>query len=203
MRFLYFWRHGLLVAGNHSNQSSQDAGGVCVDATLDLECWGHFQGHTGTEQDEDEGARRRWRSKTKMKEQDEYEGARRIWRSKTKMKEQDEYEGARRIWRSKTKMKEQDKDEGARRIWRSKTMKMKELDEDEVAIRIWCRVAQSEFRKILRFRVVAEKVHSTQPQRFTRRARNTASLESGGGGFSSRTQYEKIRRFVQKSVFFP
>ena len=29
------------------------------------------------EQDEDEGARRRWRSKTKMKEQDVDEGARR------------------------------------------------------------------------------------------------------------------------------
>ena len=44
------------------------------------------------------------------------------------------------------------------------------------------RVAQSEFLKILRFRVVAEKVHSAQPKRFTRRARNTASLKSGGGG---------------------
>ena len=59
--------------------------------------------------------------------------------------------------------------------------------------------------KILRFRVVAEKVHSAQPKRFTRRARHTASLKSGGGGGGggcSRTQYEKIRRFVQKSVFF-
>ena len=62
------------------------------------------------------------------------------------------------------------------------------------------RVAQSEFRKILRFWVVAEKVHSAQPKRFTRRARNPASLTWGGGG-SSRTQYEKIRRFVPKSVF--
>ena len=44
------------------------------------------------------------------------------------------------------------------------------------------RVAQSEFRKILRFWVVAEKVHSVQPKRLTRRARNTASLKSGGGG---------------------
>ena len=44
------------------------------------------------------------------------------------------------------------------------------------------RVAQSEIRKILRFRVVAEKVHSAQPKRFTRPARNTASLKSGGGG---------------------
>ena len=43
------------------------------------------------------------------------------------------------------------------------------------------RVAQSEFRKILRFRVVAEKVHSAQPKRFTRRARNPASLTWGGG----------------------
>ena len=65
----------------------------------------------------------------------------------------------------------------------------------------WRRVAQSEFRKFLRFRVVAEKVHLAQPMRSTRRARNTASLKSRGGG-SSRTQYEKIRRFVQKSVFF-
>ena len=31
-----------------------------------------------------------------MEEQDEYEGARRRWRSKTNMKEHDEYEGARR-----------------------------------------------------------------------------------------------------------
>ena len=44
------------------------------------------------------------------------------------------------------------------------------------------RVAQSEFRKILRFWVVAEKVHSVQPKRLTRRARNTASLKSVGGG---------------------
>ena len=36
--------------------------------------------------------------------------------------------------------------------------------------------------KILRFRVVAEKVHSAQPKRFTRRERDTASLKSGGGG---------------------
>ena len=36
--------------------------------------------------------------------------------------------------------------------------------------------------KILRFRVVAEKVHTAQPKRFTRRARGTASLKSGGGG---------------------
>ena len=36
------------------------------------------------EQDKDEGARRRWISKSNMKEQDEYEGARRWWRSKTK-----------------------------------------------------------------------------------------------------------------------
>ena len=45
------------------------------------------------EQGEDGGARRRWRSKTKMKEQyedqDEDTGARAISRSKTK--EQDEY----------------------------------------------------------------------------------------------------------------
>ena len=32
-----------------------------------------------------------------MKEHDEYEGARRRWRSKTKMKEQDKDEGSRRI----------------------------------------------------------------------------------------------------------
>ena len=44
------------------------------------------------------------------------------------------------------------------------------------------RVAQSEFRKLLRFRVVAEKVHLAQPNRFTRRARNIASLKSGRGG---------------------
>ena len=47
------------------------------------------------EQGEDGGARRRWRSKTKMKEQyedqEEDTGARAISRSKTKMKEQDEY----------------------------------------------------------------------------------------------------------------
>ena len=49
-----------------------------------------------------------------MEEQDECEGARRIWRSKTEMKEQDEDEGA-----IKTKMKEQYEDEGARQRWRS------------------------------------------------------------------------------------
>ena len=66
------------------------------------------------------------------------------------------------------------------------------------------RVAQSEFRKILRFRVVAEKVYSAQRKKFNRRARNTANLKSGGGGgCSSRTQYEKIRRFGNKSFFCP
>ena len=42
------------------------------------------------EQDEDERARRRLISKTKMKEQDEDEGTR--WRNKANMKEQDEDE---------------------------------------------------------------------------------------------------------------
>ena len=83
-----------------------------------------------------------------------------------------------------------------------------------------CRVAQSEFRKILRFRVVAENVHSAQPKRFTRRARNTASLKSGGGVVaelstkksvdSSKNRFfsveyrnlENIRRFGHKSFFF-
>ena len=64
------------------------------------------------------------------------------------------------------------------------------------------RLAQSEFRKILRFRVVTEKVHSTQPKRFTRRAaRHTASLKSGGGGggvVAELSTKEKIRRSVQK-----
>ena len=45
----------------------------------------------GGGQDEDEGARRRWRGKTTMKEQDEDGGG-----GKTKMKEQDEDGGARR-----------------------------------------------------------------------------------------------------------
>ena len=35
-------------------------------------------------------------------------------------------------------------------------------------------------KKIMRFWVVAEKVHSEQPKGFTRHARNTASLKSGG-----------------------
>ena len=48
------------------------------------------------------------------------------------------------------------------------------------------RVAQSEFLKILRFRVVAEKVHSAQPKSFTRRAQNTSS--------------QKIRRSIFWSV---
>ena len=51
------------------------------------------------------------------------------------------------------------------------------------------RVAQSEFRKILRFRVVAENVYSAQPKRFTRRAAKYRESKVGGG--SSRTQYEK------------
>ena len=44
----------------------------------------------------DEGARRRWRSKTKRMEQDDDEGAIRRGRSKAKMKEQDEDGGSRR-----------------------------------------------------------------------------------------------------------
>ena len=47
------------------------------------------------EQDEEEGAIRRGRSKTKKKEQDEDEGVSR--RRVTKTKEQYEYDGARRI----------------------------------------------------------------------------------------------------------
>ena len=43
---------------------------------------------------------------------------------------------------------------------------------------LYTRVVKWEIRKILRFRVVAEKVHSAQPKRFARRARNTASLKS-------------------------
>ena len=55
------------------------------------------------EQDEDEEAIRRWRSKATMKKQGEYD------------KNRDGVEGERRIWRSNMKMKEQDEDGGARR----------------------------------------------------------------------------------------
>ena len=66
------------------------------------------------------------------------------------------------------------------------------------------RVAQSEFRKILRFRVVVEKVHSAQPKRFTRRARNTASLKSGGGGGGSSAELcTKKCVDSSKNLFFP
>ena len=96
------------------------------------------------EQVEDEGARRRWRSKTKMKEQDEdsslvsftqgvancryWNLARPATCTSLLWVPKDEDEGARR--RSTTKMKEQDEDEGTRRRLISKT-KMKEQDEDE------------------------------------------------------------------------
>ena len=43
----------------------------------------------------------------------------------------------------------------------------------------------------------AEKVHSA-PAKY-----RESKVGGGGGGVSSRTHYEKIRRFVQKSVFFP
>ena len=46
------------------------------------------------EQDEDEGARRRYRSKMKIWEHDEDGITRRRWRSRAKTKEQDEDEGA-------------------------------------------------------------------------------------------------------------
>ena len=63
------------------------------------------------------------------------------------------------------------------------------------------RIAQSEFRKILRFRVVAEKSSlGAAEQVHLARAKYRQSKVGGGGG-SSRTQYEKIRRFVQKSFF--
>ena len=57
------------------------------------------------------------------------------------------------------------------------------------------RVAQSEFRKFLRFWVVAEKVHSARAKY------SESKVEGGRGTGSSRIQYEKIRRFVQKSFF--
>ena len=44
------------------------------------------------------------------------------------------------------------------------------------------RVAQSEFRKIPRFRVVAENVYSAQPKRFTRCAAKYRESKVGGGG---------------------
>ena len=64
------------------------------------------------------------------------------------------------------------------------------------------RIAQSEFRKILRFRVVAEKSSlGAAEEVHLARAKYRQSKVGGGGGGSSRTQYEKIRRFVQKSFF--
>ena len=62
-----------------------------------------------------------------------------------------------------------------------------------------CSVAQSQFRKFLRFRVAAKIVHSSQPKRFARR--NTASLKCGGGVVAELST-KKNRRFVQKSAFF-
>ena len=65
-----------------------------------------------------------------------------------------------------------------------------------------CRVAQSEFRKIRRFRV-GEKVHSAQPKRFTRRARDTAILNSKvGGGVVAELSTKKSVDSSKKS-FFP
>ena len=47
-------------------------------------------------------------------------------------------------------------------------------------------------------------ISGSSRKKFTRCApRNTVSLKSGGGGGSSRTQYEKIRGFVKKIFFFP
>ena len=51
----------------------------------------------------------------------------------------------------------------------------------------------------MRLRVVAEKVRSAEVH--SARAKYRESKVGRGGG-SSRTQYDKIRRFVQKSVFF-
>ena len=80
--------------------------------------------------------------------------------------------------------------EGQKSIYKlSKTIERRTRDLTDIA-----RVAQSEIRKILRFRVVAEKVHSAREK--------YRESKVGRGGGSSRTQYETIRFASKNCVFF-